>query len=199
MERSRKIGLFGGSFDPLHAGHLILAELATDFAGLERVFFIPTAVPPHKRRDDLTPFGMRRRMVEIGIADNPRFELSLLESKMDVSYTYQSILHFHEQGLGREQIHLLIGGDSLSEIDSWRHPEEIYRYATIIAMQRPGHAGLPSPPDGAAVIFLESGSNTISSSEIRRRVREGRSIRYLVPDTVARFIEENALYRTPER
>ncbi len=199
MERNTKIGLFGGSFDPLHAGHLILAELAADFAGLERVFFIPTAVPPHKRRNDLTPFEMRRRMVEIGIADNSRFELSLVESTIDVSYTYQSILHFHEKGLGREQIHLLVGWDSLSEMASWKRPEEIYRHATIVAMRRPGHEGLPPLPDGAAVIILESGSNTISSSEIRRRVRQRRSIRYLVPDAVARFIDENVLYRTPER
>jgi nicotinate-nucleotide adenylyltransferase len=199
VERSEKIGLFGGSFDPLHVGHLILAELAADFAALERVLFVPTAVPPHKRDDALTPFELRRRMVEIGIAGNPRFELSHLESGEDVSYTYQSVLHFHERGFGREQIHLLVGGDSLWEMASWRHPEEICRHATIVAMQRPGHAELPSLPDGAAVIVLESGSNAISSSEIRRRVREGRSIRYLVPDAVRRFIDENALYRTPER
>ncbi|HUV36175.1 MAG TPA: nicotinate-nucleotide adenylyltransferase [Patescibacteria group bacterium] len=198
MERNRKIGLFGGSFDPLHMGHLILAEMAADFAGLGRVLFIPTAVPPHKRRNDLTPFEMRRRIVEIGIAGNPRFELSLLEGKTDVSYTYQSILHFQRQGLGREEIHLLVGGDSLAEIASWRHPEEICRHATIVAMQRPGHEDVSYFPEGAAVIVLESGSNAISSSEIRWRVREGRSIRYLVPDAVAQFIEEHALYRTPE-
>lgn len=199
MEHSEKIGLFGGSFDPLHTGHLILAELAADFAGLARILFIPTAVPPHKRRDDLTPFEMRRRMVEIGIADNPRFELSLLEGTSDVSYTYRSVLHFHERGFERERIHLLVGGDSLAEMDSWRHPEKIYRHATIVAMRRPDHADIPPPPRGAAVIFLESGGNTISSSGIRRRVREGRSIRYLVPDAVARFIAENDLYRAPER
>lgn len=198
MERNRTIGLFGGSFDPLHTGHLILAELAADFAHLDRVLFIPTAVPPHKPRSDLTPFETRSRMVEIGIAGNPRFELSLLEGKTDVSYTYQSILHFHRQGLGRERIHLLVGGDSLSEISSWRHPEEICRHATIIAMRRPGHEGVPPLPEGAAVIVLETGFNAISSSEIRRRVREGRSIRYLVPEAVARFIDEHSLYRASE-
>ena len=184
MERKSRIGLFGGSFDPLHTGHLILAEVAADFAGLERVLFMPTAVPPHKRRSELTPFEIRRRMVEIGIAGNPRFELSLVEGKMDVSYTFESVLDFRRRGFGREQIHLLMGGDSVAETATWKHPEEIYRNATIVAMRRPGHEEFPALPEGAAVIWLESGSNTISSSGIRQRVREGRSIRYLVPEAV---------------
>ncbi len=199
VESSAKIGLFGGSFDPPHTGHLILAELAADFAGLERVFFIPTAVPPHKRRSDLTPFETRRRMVGVAIQDNPRFEISLVENKADVSYTYESVLSFRRQGLGREQIHLLVGGDSLGEISSWKRPDEIYRNATIVAMQRPGHPVTPVLPEGAALIVLRSGCNTISSSEIRRRVRDGRSIRYLVPPAVELFIREHGLYRIASR
>ena len=199
MEHSGRIGLFGGSFDPLHTGHLILAEIASDFVGLERIFFMPTAAPPHKRRNELTPFEIRRRMVEIGIAGNPRFELSLVEGKKDVSYTFESVLDFRRRGFGKEQIHLLMGGDSLAETAMWKRPEEIYRNATIVAMHRPGHEGLPALPDGASVIILESGSNTISSSEIRQRVREGRSIRYLVPEAVESFIDEHALYRPRDR
>jgi nicotinate-nucleotide adenylyltransferase len=199
VESNAKIGLFGGSFDPPHTGHLILAELAADFAGLEWVFFIPTAVPPHKRRTDLTPFEPRRRMVEIAIADNPRFEISLVENKVDVSYTYESVLSFRRRGLEREQIHLLVGGDSLGEISSWKHPDEIYRNATIVAMQRPGHPVTPALPEEAALIVVRSGSNTISSSEIRQRVRDGRSIRYLVPLAVEQFIREHGLYRTTSR
>jgi nicotinate-nucleotide adenylyltransferase len=135
-------------------------------------------------------------MVEIGIAGNPRFELSLLEAGADVSYTFESVLDFRRRGLAREQIHLLVGGDSLEEMIQWRHPEKIFRNATIIVMHRPGHGGIPTLPDGAAVIALECGSNTISSSGIRQRVHDGRSIRYLVPEPVERFIEEHALYRS---
>jgi len=194
VESKAKIGLFGGSFDPPHTGHLILAEIAADFVGLERVYFIPTAVPPHKTRDDLTGFDQRARMVEIAIADNPRFELSLLESKSDVSYTYESVLHFRERGYERGQIHLLVGGDSLEDISLWRRPEEMFRSATIVAMRRPGSPGVPALPAGAAVIVVESGANAISSSEIRRRVSEGRSIRYLVPPGIERYIDDHDLY-----
>jgi nicotinate-nucleotide adenylyltransferase len=199
VESKAKIGLFGGSFDPPHTGHLILAELAADFAGLEHVYFIPTAIPPHKDHGELTPFELRKRMVEIAIAGNPRFELSLLENKPDISYTYESILYFHERGYGREQIHLLVGGDSIEEIPSWKRPGDIFRNATIVVMRRPGYAGVPALPENAAMIVLESAANAISSSEIRRRVGEGRSIRYLVPREVERIIIDQNLYGPPER
>jgi nicotinate-nucleotide adenylyltransferase len=199
VNNSTKIGLFGGSFDPPHTGHLILAEIAADFVGLEHVYFIPTAVPPHKDREGLTSFEVRRRMVEIAIADNPRFTLSLLENKQDISYTYESVLDFRGRGYGREQIHLLVGGDSLEEITSWRRPEEIFRNATIVAMRRPGVREIPALPAGAALIVMETAANEISSSEIRRRVREGRSVRYLVPREVERFIHDHGLYDRPER
>jgi nicotinate-nucleotide adenylyltransferase len=190
----RKIGLFGGSFDPIHTGHLILAEAARETAGLSTVYFIPTAVPPHKRRVSLSCFDMRMRMVELAIADNPAFELSLLEGKEEVSYTFESVLFFHEKGYGKEQIHLLIGSDSLEEIRSWKKPEIIFGHATIIALVRPDHRTVPPLPENAAVIILESGSNMISSSDIRRYVHAGRSIRYLVPAPVERFIAEQSLY-----
>lgn len=196
MTGRERIGLFGGSFDPIHTGHLILAEAARETVNLDRVIFLPTAVPPHKRRDDLLNFEIRSRMVELAIEDNPRFELSLLEGKEEISFTYESVLLFKERGYGKEQIHLLVGGDSLEDLSYWKKPEIIFANSTIIAMIRPGYAGIPALPENAAVIMIESGSNTISSSEIRKFVSEGRSVRYLVPRSVERFINENALYRT---
>jgi nicotinate-nucleotide adenylyltransferase len=189
-----KIGLFGGSFDPVHTGHLILAQMAAGFAGLDRVLFTPTAAPPHKTGRKLSPWEDRIEMVRLAIEGNPLFELSTLEGSEAPSYTWESVLHYSRQGYGRERLHLLVGGDSLSEMGKWRNPGEIFDNATIISMKRPGSGDLAAPPAGAAVMMIESGANTISSSEIRRRVREGMTIRYLVPEAVERYILDRGLY-----
>jgi nicotinate-nucleotide adenylyltransferase len=192
--RVEKIGLFGGSFDPIHTGHLILAEAAINTVGLARVLFIPTAMPPHKRGRTLTEIETRARMVELAIEGNPRFELSLIEAEPEVSYTYRSVCAFADRGCGKEQIHLLIGSDSFEEMETWRKPEEIFARATILIMARPGHERIPALSPEAAIICMTAGSNSISSSDIRRLVREGKSIRYLVPERVERFIAEHSLY-----
>ena len=194
MESSERIGLFGGSFDPIHTGHLILAESAVNIARLDRVIFMPTAMPPHKGAAPISPFEIRREMVELAIRDNPRYELSFLEGGERPAFTFESVAHFRERGFGRDQIHLIIGSDSLEEISGWRHPERIFEGATIIAMRRAPSEGSFTPPEGSAVIFIESCSNSISSSSIRGLVREGKSIRYLVPEAVERLIGERRLY-----
>jgi nicotinate-nucleotide adenylyltransferase len=191
MESSGRIGLLGGSFDPIHTGHLILAEAAVNMAGLERVIFMPTALPPHKHGVTLSPFDLRKEMVELAIRGNPRFEISLLEGGDRPVFTY-------EWGYSREQIHLILGSDSLEEISGWKHPGRIFENATIIAMQRTASNEPFSPPEGAAVIMIESCRNSISSSGIRAMVCEGKSIRYLVPDAVERFIRDNKLYIEPK-
>ncbi len=195
MKNVERIGIFGGSFDPIHLGHLILAQSALDFVGLEVVYFTPTAVPPHKARAEMSDFGTRRRMVELAIEDNPRFELSLIESGERPAYTVETVMAFREKGLSREQIHLIIGSDSLEEINGWKDPQKIIDNATIVAMKREGVSEEPSLPENTALIMLSSSSNSISSSEIRRMVGEGKSIRYLVPEPVERFIREQGLYR----
>ncbi|MBN2071352.1 MAG: nicotinate (nicotinamide) nucleotide adenylyltransferase [Candidatus Krumholzibacteriota bacterium] len=194
MKSRERIGLFGGSFDPVHTGHLILAEMAAEAASLDRVLFIPTSNPPHKSAGRMSSFSDRKIMVELAIAGNERFFISDLEDRGDISYTFESILHFREKGFGRDQIHLIIGADSLNDITRWRNPEEILSNATIIAMQRPGHTVNSPLPSEAAIIFLTGASNSISSSGIRKRVAERKSIRYLVPESVARYIEERSLY-----
>ncbi len=191
MER---IGLFGGSFDPVHTGHLILAQMAADFAGLDRVLFMPTAAPPHKTERNLSPFEERIAMVRLAIEGNSLFELSLLEGSGGPSYTWESVLHYSQAGYGRQQLHLIVGSDSLREMGKWRKPEVIFENATIISMTRPGSGDLPAPPAGAVMMILDTGANTISSSGIRSRVREGRAIRYLVPEPVERYIVDKGLY-----
>jgi nicotinate-nucleotide adenylyltransferase len=193
--RNERIGLYGGSFDPIHTGHLILAEAAINTARLDRVYFMPTAAPPHKRRDDLSDFAARIEMVKLAIAGNPRFELSLLESAPEVSFTYRSVAAFAERGFGRGEIHLLVGSDSLAEMRGWRNPEEIFSRATVLVLMRPGFDELPPLPPEAAVICMTAGMNAISSSAIRRLAAEGKSIRYLVPEAVERYVESHGLYR----
>jgi len=192
--RIEKVGLFGGSFDPIHAGHLIMAQAAVNLAELDRIHFIPTAVPPHKTTGSLTAFETRARMVALAIAGNTSFELSRIEAERSVSYTYRTVRAFADRGLGRDSLHLLIGSDSLEEMGGWRGPEEIFARATILVMMRPGHERIPQLPPDAALICMTAGSNSISSTEIRSLAAAGKSIRYLVPEPVERFIAEHSLY-----
>jgi nicotinate-nucleotide adenylyltransferase len=191
-----RIGLFGGTFDPIHTGHLILAEQAINAVGLGKVCFIPTERPPHKDAAALSEFERRAAMVELAITGNPRFELSRDEEGRDVSFTFETVLRWRDRGYDRQSLHLLLGSDSLAELPSWRRPETIVAHATLMVMARPGAGAVRlCPPGGAAVVVLETGMNAISSSTIRRLVREGKSIRYLVPEAVERYIRERSLYR----
>ena len=196
MKSRDKIGLFGGSFDPIHSGHLILAQTAMEYVGLQRVYFIPTAFPPHKQTAVIAGFEDRLKMVDMAISDNPRFEISLLEKKAGISYTWESVIHFKDRGFDRKQIHLLIGGDSLMEITRWRRPDLIFENSTIVAMQRPGYSLDCELPREVAVIVFSEGANGISSTLVRRMVDEGGSIGYMVPDQVERYISEKSLYLT---
>lgn len=195
MKSSDKIGIFGGSFDPVHTGHLIMAEMAMDYVGLDVVLFIPTASPPHKEKSDLSDFESRLKMLELALEDNEGFEISTLEGKEKTSYTYETVMHFRQRGMNKSNVHLLVGSDSLDDMPNWKNPEYIYSNATIVVMVRPGHESFPPLSQEAAVIAVTAGSNSISSSEIRERVSEGRSIRYLVPRAVESFIVKKSLYK----
>jgi nicotinate-nucleotide adenylyltransferase len=195
VAKRERIGLFGGSFDPIHSGHLVLAENAAAALGLDRVLFMPTAVPPHKCRGDLTPVESRAEMVAAAIAGRPRFELSLIEAAPGVSYTYRSVLRFVDEGYRRDQIHLLIGSDSLEEMHEWRNPEAIFASATVVVMARPGHEALAALPAEAALVWLSEGATPISSTEVRRLAGEGKPIGHLVPKAVEEYIVSRSLYR----
>jgi len=194
MAKGERIGIFGGSFDPVHLGHLILAQMACEELDLRRVYFVPTAVPPHKIDRELTPFELRVKMLQLAIEGNEDFEISLIENRETPSYTYETILQFRKAGYSKEELHLLVGSDSLSDMGKWREPEKIFANATIVSMMRPGYENIPSLPAGSAIVVLERGSNSISSTDIRELVKSGRSIRYLVPEAVENFIKEHSLY-----
>ena len=203
LSRSPALGLFGGTFDPPHFGHLVAAQEAAERLGLERVLFLPAGQPPHKLGEPVNPLEARRRMVELAIDGNPCFELSMLDAERSgPSYTVD-LLGYVRSKLGSEpELYFLTGMDSLRDLATWREPAQVLEHCILVAVSRPGY---PSPDlaeverqvPGAAerVLVLETPGVAISSTELRDRVAAGRSIRYLVPEPVREFIGAGGLYR----
>ena len=190
-------GVFGGSFNPPHVGHLVVAEACAQAAGLERVLWVPAATPPHKRGDrSLASAEARLRMVEAAVAGNPRFEVSDVEvARGDVSYTVDTL-----RGLARDhdRLALLLGGDSLAGFPSWRAPEAIVRLARLVVYRRPGDGvDLGALPGGLgqAVTVVDGPELAVSSTEVRARIAAGKTVRYLVPDGVRDIVATEGLYR----
>jgi nicotinate-nucleotide adenylyltransferase len=201
MERV-KIGVIGGTFDPIHYGHLIIAEEARVKVGLAKVIFIPAGNPPHKLRRPYSPAHHRYKMVELAIASNPYFEISPIEiNRPGPSYSVDTMAILREEMGPNVELYFIMGVDSLAGILTWHKPEELIKLCKIIAVNRPGYGvdidALNSiiPGIKEQVIFIKAPEIGISSTEIQQRVREGLPIRYLVPPEVERYIYENKLYR----
>jgi nicotinate-nucleotide adenylyltransferase len=196
---TRRVGVFGGSFDPVHVGHLIVAEEALTRLRLDRLLFVPAARPAHKRARVLAPIEDRVAMLRLAVRGNPRFAVSRIEAAADrVVYTVETL-----ERLARSEaasLVFLMGQDSLEEFDTWRDPKRILTLARLAVVPRGDRA---RPHLGAAlrrrVVFLDAPRIGISSSEIRRRVRGRRSVRYWVPDAVLAYLERHALYRKRRR
>jgi nicotinate-nucleotide adenylyltransferase len=197
-----RLGLFGGTFDPIHLGHLILAEQCREACALERVWFIVTATPPHKQRQR-TPVADRLEMARIAVAGHPAFEVSEIEADAAAGprYTYETL-----EDLSRarpdDEFFYLIGADSLADLPGWRRPERVLELATLVVVNREGdeHARARAAERGldmARIRFVDSPTIAISSTELRARVAVGRSIRYQTPRGVEAYVREHALYRVP--
>ena len=191
-------GILGGTFDPIHQGHLVLAESAREIFHLDQVVFMPAGNPPHKPEQALAPACNRLRMVEIAAAGNPFFAVSPLEiERSGPSYTADTITMLQERHPGAAWC-LIVGGDTLAEIPTWHDYRGLLGRVKILAASRPGSAlSLPSELQayaGGISTFTPPGL-AISSTMIRDRIRTGRSIRYLVPDGVADYLYENRLYQ----
>jgi nicotinate-nucleotide adenylyltransferase len=202
------IGLFGGTFDPPHTGHLIVAQDAALALGLDRILFIPAAQPPHKRDAVVSGPELRARMVELAIDGDVRFALDRLElDRQGASFTVDTLRSLHESRPDAQWT-LLMGADQYAEFDTWREPAEIRRLARLAVLTRSGTDGASAGSRGGAsagghvaVAELSDGAVAvavtridISSTAIRARVAAGRPIRYLVPAAVERFIFERRLY-----
>ncbi len=189
------IGLFGGSFNPPHVAHLIVAEIAQDQFGFEEVWWIPNATPPHKSHDELAPVDHRLAMTRRVVADNPTFRVSTIEIERDgVSYTVETVRALQEEHPDTD-FALLLGSDSLDHFGEWHRPDEIAERVPLVVYKRPGVIEQVSEPRFAnRVRFVSAPVMEVSGTEIRSRRRAGRSIRYLVPETVRSYIQEQNLY-----
>jgi len=194
----------GGTFDPIHYGHLVTAEGARWEFGLEAVVFVPAARPPHKDESGILPAEHRLKMTALAVASNPYFSVSALEVEREgPSYTIDTVRQMQLFHPGRE-IYFITGADAVMEILSWKNVGELMEMCRFIAATRPGYqlenlkvklAGLP-PVQVARIHSLPVPALAISSTDIRQRVREGRPIKYLLPEAVEAHIHREGLYRT---
>lgn len=188
--------IYGGTFDPIHVAHLVAAEEAADQLAVEQVVFIPSASPPHKSRE-VTDSDHRVAMLEAAIETNDRFTWDACEiDRGGVSYTVDTLRALGSRwGLDSRALYCLVGGDSIVSFRTWREPDAILTLATLAVAGRPGFddRSIDRSLQGH-VRYLETTPLAISSTEIRRRAAEGRSIRYLVTDPVRDYIERQGLY-----
>ncbi len=209
--RPRRIGVFGGTFDPIHLGHLILAEQCREQGRLDEVWFVPAGNHPLKRDHVITDFRVRAEMIELAIAGHPFFRLDSIEderSRQGFTYTADTLAILHERHPG-DELFLLIGSDALEDLPNWYEPQRIVANVGLLVMLR-AHHPVMSADDLRTALRLPAGTPLrmeyvtqppvidIASSDLRRRVSEARSIRYLVPRAVECCIAEKNLYRPHE-
>lgn len=190
----------GGAFNPIHHGHLVAAEEVREEFGLKEVIFVPTGIPPHKDDGDIARAEYRYMMVNLATATNPNFSISDIEIKRPgKSYTLDTVKEFKEMYKGAT-IYFITGADAVAEISTWKNVEELPRLCEFIAVSRPGY---PLHIDEENFIqhthLFEVPALAISSTDIRRRIREGKSIKYLVPQVVEEYIYKHGLYKTDVR
>ncbi len=213
-----KWGLFGGTFDPIHFGHLRAAQELIALLALDRVIFIPAGEPPHKTGRAITPFEDRLHMVRLAISGNERFSFSDVEEKRPgKSYSVDTVRYFLDFGDKNLKLYFITGQDAFNAIATWREWGTLLEICNFAVMTRPGYENeglekiLPGElasqyvfdtrlngfvhPGGQGVFFRNTTFLDISSSDIRESIQHGRSIRYLTPDAVIGYIEENGLYK----
>lgn len=212
-----KLGILGGTFDPIHLGHLRCAEEVRELFALDRILFIPSSQPPHKDYPAVTPFAQRAQMVQLAIAGQPAFSSSDLENKRaGLSYsviTVEELLASHPQAT----LYFILGQDAFQTIQTWKDWERLLTLCHVVVMTRAGwkNEGLTEilPPDhagrfcydaaldgyqgptGKAIFFRQVSFLEVSSSDIRSRIKAGKSVRYLVPEAVLAYLAEAACYR----
>lgn len=198
-----KIGILGGTFDPVHTGHLLLAEWVLDSAGLDEVWLIPAGRPYKKAGRQILPGEERLHMAELAAQGNPRLRCMDTELVRDgYTYTYETLEQLCES-YPENKFYFIMGADCLFSIENWRKPEVILQHATLIAAVRDAvpmeelqaKASALREKFGGEILLMPFLRFSVSSSEIRERVAEGKSIRYLVPDAVLAYIQEKGVYR----
>ena len=215
-----RVGVFGGSFNPIHFGHLLVADQIVEALDLDRLLLVPAALPPHKQADDLAPARARFEMTALAVRGHERFEVCDLELRRSgPSYTVDTL----EALRGRGELHLVIGSETFLDLLSWKEPSRVARLARLVVVPRIGTCFDPEAPAAQKVLaelglpgfaqvcagadlsattgplLVAASSLPISASEIRRRAREGRSLAYRLPDSVIGYIRQHHLYRSEHR
>ena len=199
------VGVFGGTFDPIHLGHLILAEQCRDQAKLDLVLFVPALLPPHKQEQPLTSFAQRAELLTLAISGHAAFRVEEMEEKRSgPSYTVDTLTQLQQERAG-DDLSFIIGSDSLHDLPIWYQPRRILELATLLVVARAGFSTFPAKELKAALQLgddfplryhiVEAPLITIASRDIRRRIAEGRSVRYMIPRPVEAYIQEKGLYR----
>jgi nicotinate-nucleotide adenylyltransferase len=211
-----RVGVLGGSFNPIHYGHLLLADEVLEALGLDRLLFVPAAAPPHKPAAQLAPAADRCEMVRRAIADHPKFAVSDLELRRPgPSYTVDTLAELAASG---DELFYVVGSETFLDLLTWREPRRIARLARLVVIPR---AGSPFDPESAAaqkvlreigveggfvhdpggavpsrgVLIVHATSLPLSASDLRRRVREGRSLAFRMPPAVIAYVRAHGLYR----
>jgi len=203
---TRRVGILGGTFDPVHYGHLVIAEEAYAALDLDEMVFVPTGQPPHKPERQVTAARHRLAMLELAIADNPHFSISRVDlERPGPSYTVETLRLLHQQWGEQTALYFLIGWDSLEDFLTWRDPAGILGYLSyLVAVRRPGYAeengyraSLEARLPGITqrLLVVPAPQLEISSTDLRERVAEGRPIKYQLPERVEQYIEQYNLYQ----
>ncbi len=193
--KNLRIGVFGGTFDPPHIGHLIIAEQACEQLHLNRVLFVPAYVPPHKKNKATASPQQRLAMVKLALAGSTRFSVSTIEIRRGgISYTVDTLRELHGMHPGAK-LFLLVGGDNYAGFRTWKSIGEIVRLASIVVYRRNSEKEHASRPLLKRVKCLKGAYLDVSSTLIREKVKRGESIRYLLPEKVERYIRHNGMYR----
>lgn len=188
-----RIGILGGTFNPIHIGHLILAEEAYFKLRLDKLLFVPAFIPPHKSASEVINAADRLEMVRLAIEDNPAFEVSTYEiDSKKKSYSIDTLNELRKIYGDEAQLCFITGSDSLKDLFSWKDVNDIFKISKFIVANRPGYPikDIPKEADTVVITPIE-----VSSEDIRKRLKEGKSIRYLVPEKVRKYILDRKLYR----
>ena len=213
-----KWGLLGGTFDPIHTGHLRCAEEILEIFDLNRIIFVPASKPPHKIHGDITAFHHREQMITLAIEGNPVFSFSDVEKRREnTSYSVETVEYILKKYMENLELYFILGQDAFHAIQTWKEWEKLLLLCNFVVMTRPGYENkglkgiLPASfasgftyddhkkgfrgPTGHVIFFREVTFLDISSSDIRQRVKQGKSIKFLVPESIRHYIAKNSLYK----
>ena len=206
MDRKKRVGIMGGTFNPIHIGHLIIAEAAYEAYKLDEVLFVPSGISYMKDQSEILDAKKRVHMTGLAIEDNPHFALSTIEIDRDGnSYSYETLETLRKQNPNTEYF-FLVGSDTLFALETWKHPEILLPSCTILVAVRDGvpmekmqeHANYLKEKFGGSIELLKTPNIQISATDIRNRIADNRNVKYFVPESVLQFIEKKGLYKNQD-